>query len=128
MAEENNRLVTCCPQDVLKKVCPDAKVEGMDADGNMVTGAAAETVWLVPCDEIESISQVLKEKAGMDFLRDLMGTDEGEGRTGVYYFMERTSDGVNIILREKTGMAGLYEKIIYLTKGMMPPAMKRIQM
>lgn len=99
MAEENNRPVTCCPQDVLKKVCPDAKVEGMDADGNMVTGAAAETVWLVPCDEIESISQVLKEKAGMDFLRDLMGTDEGEGRTGVYYFMERTSDGVNIILK-----------------------------
>lgn len=81
------------PEDVLKKFCPQAQAENMDNTNG------AECIWIIPCEEISSLCMKLKSEAGMDFLRDMMGTDEGNMLTGVYYFLERTTDGKTLTLK-----------------------------
>ena len=81
------------PEDLLKKCCPQAQAENPDSPNG------AECVWIIPCEEIPSVCTKLKSEAGMDFLWDMMGTDEGDMLTGVYYFLERTSDSKTLVLK-----------------------------
>ena len=97
-------MTVALPETVIRKVCPQARLIGSETEttDKETAQSAAEKIWEVTPESVAKVCLALRDEAGMDFLRDLMGTDEGDGKTGVYYFMERTADGVNVVLKAVT--------------------------
>ena len=74
----------------IKQWCPQAEVE-----------TAGETVVSVPADKLEDVCRKLHDDTDepMDYMRDLVGVDHGEGVLGVYYLLESTRTGGRVMLR-----------------------------
>ena len=68
-------------EEKIKEWCPQAETE-----------TAGETVVRVPADKLEDVCRRLHDDADepMDYMRDLVGVDQGDGRYSVYYQLEST--------------------------------------
>ena len=89
-------------EEKIKQWCPQAGTE-----------TAGETVVHVPADRLEDVCHRLHDDAEepMDYLRDLVGVDQGEGCLSTYYQLESSRTGSRVMLRadavEREGRATL---------------------
>ena len=89
-------------EEKIKQWCPQAGTE-----------TAGETVVHVPADRLEDVCRRLHDDAEepMDYLRDLVGVDQGEGCLSIYYQLESSRTGSRVMLRadavEREGRATL---------------------
>ncbi len=77
-------------EEKIKQWCPQAETE-----------TAGETVVRVPADCLEDVCRRLHDDAEepMDYLRDLVGVDQGEGGLSTYYQLESSRTGSRVMLR-----------------------------
>ena len=77
-------------EEKIKQWCPQAETE-----------TAGETVVRVPADSLEDVCRRLHDDAEepMDYLRDLVGVDQGEGGLSTYYQLESSRTGSRVMLR-----------------------------
>ena len=77
-------------EEKIKQWCPQAGTE-----------TAGETVVHVPADRLEDVCRRLHDDAEepMDYLRDLVGVDQGEGGLSTYYQLESSRTGSRVMLR-----------------------------
>ena len=76
-------------EEKIKEWCPQAETE-----------TAGETVVRVPADKLEDVCRRLHDDADepMDYMRDLVGVDQGDGRYSVYYQLESTRTHGRVML------------------------------